>query len=562
VLKVVSIGYTTLLCENFVGFRFQKRVSLFPGVRINFSPNGISTTIGVRGASVNLGSKDAYLNLGMPGSGLSYRTRLDQPAEVNRGVEPTPAGWAAEAPSVCVPLPGEVEIRSSAIECLTSPGLEDLKKLINEAANRKALAFQKIAAVEIDVQDAERAYRFALSVMIRLLKWRQLPALRQNVISKRTELVAAQEELAGCHVDLDFAFDAETFAAFSRLQQAYAHLRNCSRIWDITTTAKTDRIAQRTTATEAIDRKAVRLDYAQDGIISTKWEALRFGNANGQDIYLYPGFVMMRDPGRDFALIDVREVNVEFSITQFIEEGALPSDSEVIGHTWKKANKDGSPDRRFANNYEIPIVRYGELRLRSTTGINEAYLFSTAATAETFAATIRAYQAELSALAKRSRAPAAAFPNASDTSKSETNADPLASSDADLKPLPKPRVLVADGGVLVAAALLVAAFLWLGPLGPTFLPRITMNRPVIGSEVAAAPASIKATPVAPKPRVIIKAASVNIRVEPSTNAKVVRSAPNGTRFDVLGHEGNWVKVGNDAAIGWIHGSLIEDTAPE
>jgi hypothetical protein len=446
-----------------------------------------------------------------------------------------------------VPLPGEVEIRSGTIEGLTSPGLEDLKKLINEAANRKALASRKVATAEIDVQDAERAYRFALSVVIRLLKWRQLPALRQNVISKRTELVAAQEERAGCHIDLDFAFDAETFAAFSRLQQAYARLGNCSRIWDITTTAKTDRVAQRTTATEAIDRKAVRLDYAQDGIISTKWNALRFGNANGQDIYLYPGFVMMRDPGRDFALIDVREVNVEFSITRFIEEEALPSDSEVIGNTWKKANKDGSPDRRFANNYEIPIVRYGELRLRSATGINEAYLFSNAAAAETFAATVRAYQAELSALAQRSRAPAAAFPNASDTSKSESDAGPLVSPGDDLKPLPKPRVLVADGGVLVVAAL-VAVFLW---HGPTFLPRTTTNRPVIGSEAAAAP-------VAPKPRVIIKAASANIRADPSANAKIIRSAPKGAQFDVLGREGNWLRVGTNATIGWVHGSLIED----
>jgi hypothetical protein len=542
-----------------VGFRFQKRVSLFPGVRINFSPSGISTTIGVRGASVNLGSKGAYLNLGIPGSGLSYRTRLDQPP---KEAEPIPTGWTVpqrpEAPSVRVPLPGEVEIRSGAIEGLTSPGLENLKRLINEAANRKASASRKVATVEIDVQDAERSYRFALSVLIRLFKWRQLPALRQNVISKRTELVTAQEEREGCHIDLDFAFDAETFAAFSQLQQAYARLKSCNRIWDITTAAKTNRVVQRTTATEAINRKTVRLDYAQDGIISTKWEALRFGNANGQDIYFYPGFVMMRDPGRDFALIDMREVDAGFSITQFIEEEALPSDAEVIGHTWKKANKDGSPDRRFSNNYEIPIVRYGELRLKSATGINEAYLLSDTAAAEAFAATMSAYQAKLSALAKRGRDPATGLANTSDASKSESEAAPLARPDDDLKPLPKPRVLVVDGGVLVVAALVVA-FLW---QGPTFLPRTIKNGPLIGTEAAAAPALIKAAPIDPKPGVIVKAASANIRAEPSTNAKIVKSSPKGARFDVLGHEGDWVKVGNNAAVGWVHSSLIEDAAPE
>jgi Bacterial SH3 domain len=254
----------------------------------------------------------------------------------------------------------------------------------------------------------------------------------------------------------------------------------------------------------------------------------------------------------------VREVNAAFSITRFIEEEALPSDAEVIGRTWKKANKDGSPDRRFANNYEIPIVRYGELRLKSATGINEAYLLSDAAAAEAFAATMSAYQAELSALAKRSRTPTAGLANASDASKSESEPDPLARPDDDLKPLPKPRVLVADGGVLVAAALVVA-FLW---QGPTFLPHTIKNGLLIETKAAAAPALIKAAPIDPKPGVIVKAASANIRAEPSTNAKIVKSSPKGARFDVLGHEGDWVKVGNNAAVGWVHGSLIEDAAPE
>lgn len=59
----------------------------------------------------------------------------------------------------------------------------------------------------------------------------------------------------------------------------------------------------------------------------------------------------------------------------------------MIGHTWKKANKDGSPDRRFANNYEIPIVAYGGIRITSKGGLNEEYLISNAAAAQGFAQT-------------------------------------------------------------------------------------------------------------------------------------------------------------------------------
>jgi hypothetical protein len=48
-----------------MGFRFQRRLKLFPGVRLNFSRGGISTTIGVRGASFTLGHRGAYVNLGI-----------------------------------------------------------------------------------------------------------------------------------------------------------------------------------------------------------------------------------------------------------------------------------------------------------------------------------------------------------------------------------------------------------------------------------------------------------------------------------------------------------------
>lgn len=60
-----------------MSFRFQRRVKVAPGVRLNFSKRGVSTSIGVRGASITVGKRGIYGNVGIPGSGLSYRTRLD-----------------------------------------------------------------------------------------------------------------------------------------------------------------------------------------------------------------------------------------------------------------------------------------------------------------------------------------------------------------------------------------------------------------------------------------------------------------------------------------------------
>ena len=58
------------------------------------------------------------------------------------------------------------------------------------------------------------------------------------------------------------------------------------------------------------------------------------------------------------------------------ETDPVPSDSRVVGKTWAKANKDGSPDRRFANNHQIPIAEYGELGFTTASGLREEFLIS------------------------------------------------------------------------------------------------------------------------------------------------------------------------------------------
>ena len=64
-----------------MGIRFAKSIKIGNYLRINFTKNGLSATIGKKGASVNVGTKGAYLNLspaavGINGTGLSYRQKI------------------------------------------------------------------------------------------------------------------------------------------------------------------------------------------------------------------------------------------------------------------------------------------------------------------------------------------------------------------------------------------------------------------------------------------------------------------------------------------------------
>lgn len=56
-----------------MGFRFRKSVKIIPGVRLNFSKSGVSTTLGGRGASLNIKhGRKTKMTVGVPGTGLSY----------------------------------------------------------------------------------------------------------------------------------------------------------------------------------------------------------------------------------------------------------------------------------------------------------------------------------------------------------------------------------------------------------------------------------------------------------------------------------------------------------
>ncbi|MGR5208316.1 DUF4236 domain-containing protein [Vibrio sp. PNB23_22_7] len=59
-----------------MGFKFRKRIKIAPGLHVNVSKSGVSTSIGKPGATVNIGKKGVKATVGIPGSGLSYSQNL------------------------------------------------------------------------------------------------------------------------------------------------------------------------------------------------------------------------------------------------------------------------------------------------------------------------------------------------------------------------------------------------------------------------------------------------------------------------------------------------------
>ncbi|MGC2776510.1 MAG: DUF4236 domain-containing protein [Bradyrhizobium sp.] len=399
-------------------FRFQKRISILPGVRLNFSRSGVSTTIGVRGASVTLGGRGGpTANLSIPGSGLSIRTPLQQRSEhIPRS---NPGGLDCDAPTPGIPSsrpPAPTfemnPIQSESVQSLTTQGLTRLKELIlqsqeNRDAAEKTLAETKAYREEADrvLTDAQRQHTlveqrilriksswfhaFRKSRIAQMMTQLEEANLRRINASKHLRnahelMELAEQGVAQLYLDLEFNLSGPAHGAWTRLTETFELLSRSQRIWDITASRDKRAGAERSVATKIIDRKTTHLSIAELPIIQSQYKALRWHNANGGDLFIFPGFIIVFQTKEQFAMLELSEVQLEFNATIFQEHETCPSDAKQVGLTWTYTNRDGSPDRRYANNPQIPMLLYGEIHWTSKTGMSEAFSFSNAEAAAIF----------------------------------------------------------------------------------------------------------------------------------------------------------------------------------
>lgn len=391
-----------------MSLRFRQTFTLFPGVRLNIGKRGISASIGIPGATVNFGQKGVKATIGLPGSGISYITptstcdgkssagsQLNFPSISPHLESPLPQGNTPSSAKMYMPQAGMNEISSASVEVLTSPSLVPLRDLITKARQQRAevIADLRDAAVEEAKQSGELVRR-----KTSLFRW----FYKRRIVELEAELPIIQAEISrlvsweeNTKVSVTFETNDASQRAYASLVRAFDALRTSVKIWDITADMATDQFSERTLASRSVNRHAVTFDFSSTDLIRFSGSAMRFENVNGDDILLYPGVAVMPRADEAFALIDIRELKVHAERRRFHETDGVPSDASSAGYTWAKTNKDGSPDRRFKDNYQIPICIYGDITFKSKTGVTEEYMVSNADAAQAFAEAVKRYQAAL-----------------------------------------------------------------------------------------------------------------------------------------------------------------------
>lgn len=335
--------------------RFRKRVKVFPGFYLNFSRSGVSSTV----AGVNIKWK--------------------------KKVAPSNLQHYNAAPSSVSQFG---EIRSSEIDQLSSASMLELKESLNEAFRDRIDLRHEMTIIDAKVKTFAILNIISYPLIIGFF----VKYFKDHLKSNREYLQDLKGQLQNCFVDIDIRFDSEYQHKYNNVLHAYKSLITSEVIWDITASIQQDRVRARSAASNIVTRKPVRFKFDNIDIIRSSYSAFHFENKNGGDLYIYPAFVIITNDKKEFGLIDIKDLKLNFQGSQFLEEEKIPSDTKTIGKTWAKVNKNGTRDKRFSDNYEIPIVLYGAIDLKSNTGLNESYSFSNFEKAEQFYRTFLEYQ--------------------------------------------------------------------------------------------------------------------------------------------------------------------------
>lgn len=365
-----------------MGLKFRRRQKLFPGVYINFSAKGISTTVGAKGLSLNFNKTGTYLNTGIPGTGLYDRKKISGKGKTRKSkIEHNEKSDIVDnEPNSYVFIPEDLkgEIKSKNANEVTSDSLISVKQTFIAAYQEKLEIENELFALTLKEKKAKKLKFWAKLLLVGLIL-KRFDNNYKEIAEYKKEL---SKQLNECIVNVDIEIDNSKLDEYEQISNSFSQLSTCEQIWDMTS-ANTNN-DNRSSASQSVTREKTSIGFKKIKFLHSDYTPLYFKNTNGSDIYIYPGFVALFDNRKNFGLVSLNDIKVFYSESRFLEEGEVPQDSEIIDKTWAKVNKNGTPDKRFKGNYQIPIVRYGELKFKSKTGIHEVFLFSNAQKAKDF----------------------------------------------------------------------------------------------------------------------------------------------------------------------------------
>lgn len=358
-------------------FYFRKSVSAGP-FRFNFSNGGMGISVGVKGFRVGTGPRGHYVHAGR--GGLYYRASIPGRQQAGTGAikststEARPTSWASQSePSVQM-----FRVSSADVSEMHDSRFADLLAELNAKQNAPSMLMilaglgagiclfalvgfgASVLPVALIVAGAMSALGAWLDTFQRSAVF--MYHLEDDAKSAYEAAISAFDALAGSaakwHID-----------AGGAVIDPHARKRNSG-------------------ASHIVDKRPTIFAYALPRALKCNITppSIQVGK---ETIYFLPDVALVVEQNK-IGAVGYDALVVNWQDSNFVEDGNVPHDTTVIGYTWKYPNKNGGPDRRFADNRQLPICLYESIHLTSPNGLNELLQVSKSGLARPFAKALKA----------------------------------------------------------------------------------------------------------------------------------------------------------------------------
>lgn len=327
-----------------MGFYLRKSIRVGP-VRFNLSKSGIGVSAGVRGLRFGAGPLGNYVHMGA--HGLYYRATL--PA--------APASGGSDPSAPITPQDQLTQIESGAVSAMQDSSSTSLLAELDQKRKKiRWFPLVAVAAVVVGLMalggEVEPSFGAPMVLGAIAAAW---AAKSRDALAKTTVLL--------------YELEPEAEAAYQRVHDAFDELAACSGTWHVEAEGAVSDRKRHAGASSVIRRTRTTLAKGEPPFVKTNL-SLPSIPVGRQTLWFFPDRLLVFEPG-GVGAVAYGQIRIERVTTRFIEDGTVPHDSQVVGHTWKYVNKKGGPDKRFKDNRELPIALYEDIHFTSASGLNE-----------------------------------------------------------------------------------------------------------------------------------------------------------------------------------------------
>jgi hypothetical protein len=350
-------------------FYIRKAISFGP-IRFNLSKSGVGVSAGVKGLRLGSGPAGNYIHAGR--HGLYYKKFFSsgKGASNKSNQNNSNANFSGGHETI---------IDSGSVLDMVDSKFSHLIDEINE--KNKLLSYFPISLTIAILINIYVYVEVALSGLFGEL-WTAAGQLILIISSSYLCYQVYKKDYFRKKTILLFELDEDLKQIYEELYDSIEYLNTSKKISNVFKSTDIYDSKYHAGAGQLIDKKDIRIVFKNPQFLKTNIDPPCFP-AGKESLYFLPTTLLVSVRGVVGA-VAYKDLKVELSTIRFIEDGNVPSDANIVDTTWEKVNKDGSPDRRFSSNRQLPVVQYDVLKLFSDSGLNEMFYISKNGIAKSF----------------------------------------------------------------------------------------------------------------------------------------------------------------------------------